>query len=113
MSLMAGSGLLDWTAGSTSPDIIPCPCICRNGLWAFAYALLITGIWSGSESWLKYFWMASIPVLVFGYEILQYFGTIPGTFCIQDLALGFGGLILGIIAGIKIPKSNNHENAFE
>ncbi len=59
-----------------------------NGLWAFAYAFLITGIWWGSKSWLKYFWMASIPLLVLGYEILQYAGIIPGTFCMQDIALG-------------------------
>jgi hypothetical protein len=84
-----------------------------NGLWAFAYALLITGIWSGSKSWLRYFWMATIPVLVLGYEILQYPGIIPGTFCLQDLALGMAGLIAGIIFGTKIIKPGNHEKAHE
>ena len=43
-----------------------------DGLWAFAYALLITVIWSGSKTWLRYLWLASIPLLVLGYEILQY-----------------------------------------
>ena len=80
-----------------------------NGLWAFAYAFLITGIWWGSGSWLKYFWMASIPLLVLGYEILQYAGSIPGTFCMQDIALGIVGLTAGIIAGIKTTKLQNHE----
>jgi hypothetical protein len=84
-----------------------------NGLWSFAYALLITVIWSGSKSWLRYPWMASIPILVLGYEVLQYTGIIPGTFCIQDLAFGVAGLILGNIVGNKIIKSNNHEKAFE
>ena len=84
-----------------------------NGLWAFAYALIITKIWSGSKSWLKYFWMASIPVLVVGFELLQYSGIIRGTFCIQDIALGIGGLILGVIVGYKIFKSNNHEKTTE
>jgi hypothetical protein len=84
-----------------------------NGLWAFAYAFLITGIWWGTKSWLKYFWMASIPLLVLGYEILQYAGIIPGTFCMQDIALGIVGLTTGILAGIFTTKPQNHENVFE
>jgi hypothetical protein len=80
-----------------------------NGLWAFAYALLITGIWAGSRSWLRTFWMASIPLLVLGYEILQYTGAIPGVFCLQDLALGMAGLIAGIIVGIKTIKIHSYE----
>jgi len=51
-----------------------------NGLWAFSYAMLIAGIWSGRKSWLRTFWMASILVLVLGVFIL--------------LALGSGILIL-------------------
>lgn len=82
-----------------------------NGLWAFSYALLITVIWKGSNSWLKYFWIASIPILVLGFEILQLAGFIPGTFCIQDIALGIAGLTIGIIVGMKIIKSNYHEKA--
>lgn len=85
-----------------------------NGLWAFAYALLITSIWSGSKSWLKYFWLASIPLLVLGFEILQHPGIIPGTFCIQDMALGMIGLVLGIFFGTMKTKNNNYyEKAFE
>jgi hypothetical protein len=59
---------------------------------------------------LRYFWFASIPLLVLGYEFLQYAGVIPGTFCIQDIALGIAGIIIGIIVGIKIIKPNYHEN---
>lgn len=85
-----------------------------NMLWAFAYALLITNIWTGSNSWLKYFWMASIPLLVLGFEILQYTGIIPGTFCIQDIVFGVSGLVLGIFIGTLKTKHNNyHEKAFE
>lgn len=85
-----------------------------NALWAFAYALLITGIWSDSRSWPKYLWMASIPLLVVGFEILQYPGLIPGTFCIQDIALGLLGLVLGIFVGTMKTKNNNyHEKAFD
>lgn len=84
-----------------------------NGLWAFAYALLITVIWSGSKSWLRYFWMASIPVLVLGYEFLQYARIIPGTFCVQDIIVGLAGLIIGILVGLKTIKPQNHEKASE
>ena len=85
-----------------------------NALWAFAYALLITGIWSDSRSWLRYFWIGSIPFLVLGFELLQFPGIIPGTFCIQDIALGLLGLVLGIFVGtIKTKNNNYHEKAFE
>ena len=83
-----------------------------NGLWAFAYALIITRIWLGSKSWLKYFWMASIPVLVIGFEVLQLAGIISGTFSMQDIAFGLVGLVLGSIVGNKLFKSNNHEKSF-
>ena len=81
-----------------------------NGLWAFAYAILITSIWSKSDSWLKYFWMGSIPILVLGFETFQYAGILPGTFCLQDIAFGCIGLISGILLGIRITKPNNYEN---
>ena len=83
-----------------------------NGLWAFAYALLISSIWSGSKSGLKYFWLASVPVLVLGFEVLQYPGIIPGTFSLPDVLLGAGGLALGISIGFLKTKNNNyHEKA--
>lgn len=84
-----------------------------DGLWAFAYALLITTIWSGSKTWLSYLWLSSIPFLVLGYEILQLPGIVPGTFCIQDIALGIAGLTVGIMIGTKIIKRNYHENIIE
>jgi glycopeptide antibiotics resistance protein len=84
-----------------------------NGLWAFSYALLITTIWSDSHAWIKYLWLASIPVLVIGFEVLQYTGTIHGTFCIQDMALGILGIILGYLVGIKLKTQKNHEKASE
>jgi hypothetical protein len=80
-----------------------------NGLWAFAYAYVITSIWSGSRYWIRFLWMASIPVLVLGYEVFQYVGILPGTFCFQDLILGSLGLLTGIMAGLLIDKANNHE----
>jgi hypothetical protein len=82
-----------------------------NGLWAFAYALLISGIWAESKSWLKTFWMASIPLLVLGFEILQYTRTIPGVFCLYDIALGTAGMIIGIFVGIQTINPYPYEKA--
>lgn len=84
-----------------------------NGLWAFAYALVITSIWSGSKSRLRFPWTTSIPVLVWGYELFQYAGILPGTFCFQDLALGSLGLITGMAVGLKIDKTNTNEKVPE
>lgn len=84
-----------------------------NGLWAFSYALIITRIWAGSKSGISYFWIASIPILVLGYETLQFTGTIPGTFCIQDIALGIAGISFGIITGSTSNQPKNHENKME
>jgi hypothetical protein len=80
-----------------------------NGLWAFAYSLLITGIWAGNKSWLRIFWMASIPVLVLGFELLQLTGTIPGVFCVHDMAFGLAGLIIGILTGTKTINPHHYE----
>jgi hypothetical protein len=82
-----------------------------NGLWAFAFALLITSIWAGSHSWLRIIWMASIPVIVVGFEILQGTGTIPGVFCMQDMAFGIAGLLIGILVGTKTINPNHYEKA--
>ncbi len=75
-----------------------------NGLWAFAYALIITYFWWGSSSSAKYFWLGTIPALGIGYEILQLGEVIPGVFCYQDLFLGAGGVVGGIFLGAKIKR---------
>jgi hypothetical protein len=72
-----------------------------SGLWAFAYALIIASIWSGSKSGLRFFWFATIPILVFGYELLQLTDILPGTFCLLDLAFGLAGIIIGIRIGFN------------
>ncbi len=82
-----------------------------NALWAFSYSLIITGIWFRGRSGLKYFWLASIPFLVTGFELLQLTGTIPGTFCPQDMVLGITGMISGFLAGLKLTNPNNHERS--
>jgi hypothetical protein len=84
-----------------------------NALWAFAYALLMILIWAGSHSWLKYLWYSSIPLLIFGFEFLQGFQMIPGTYCLMDLTFGFLGISSGISTGFIILKYYNHEKVFQ
>lgn len=72
-----------------------------NGFWAFSYAFLISLLWWGNNSLVKYFWLASIPVLVFGFEILQLTSHIPGTFCLEDLLFGALGIAFGFFTAIK------------
>jgi hypothetical protein len=82
-----------------------------DGLWSFAYAVLITSIWWRSKSWLKYGWMATIPVLIFGFEMLQYAGIIPGTCSTYDIVLGMIGIIVGVTVGILTTKPIHHEKS--
>ncbi len=72
-----------------------------NGLWALAYALIIVYLWRNSNSVIKYFWYATIPMLGIGWEMLQYFGLITGIFCYNDLLLSCAGVGLGTILGLK------------
>jgi hypothetical protein len=57
--------------------------------------------------------MVSLPVLVLGYEVLQYAMIIPGTFSFPDIVFGIAGLSIGIILGFNITKPENHEKAIE
>lgn len=83
-----------------------------EGLWSFGYTMLITGIWHGSSSRFRFFWMATVFLITPGIEYFQLFHLIPGTFCIQDMALGMAGTILGIITGKIITKHQKYETAF-
>jgi len=67
-----------------------------NGLWAFAYTLIILKIWSGSKSRIRFFWFATIPVWVVGYELLQLFTFLPGTFCWIDTLFSLTGITVGM-----------------
>lgn len=72
-----------------------------QGLWAFAYALIITALWGTSIPRLRrgFFWLGSIPLVASGFEFLQYCGAIIGTACPQDLIFSVVGALLGGIAG--------------
>ncbi len=95
-SLSINSFLPDWMVYS-----LP------NGLWAFAYTLIILRIWKGSHSFIKYFWFLSIPILVFGFEVLQLTGGQRGTFCWSDLAWGALGITLGLLTIYEIKYDLN------
>jgi len=83
-----------------------------SGLWAFSYSILITGIWWKSQSWLKYIWVASIFLLVIGWEILQLTNLVSGTFSFGDILAGLAGAGFGLFIGIKIINTKNHEKEF-
>ena len=78
-------------------------------LWAFAYTLIITRLWIDKPHWIKYIWLSSIPVLILGFEILQYPGLLPGTFCLNDLLASILGIAMGIFISLPL-KEQNHEN---
>ena len=80
-----------------------------GALWAFGYALIITGIWINHSHYIKYLWFSTIPLLTLGFEILQYPGIIPGTFSFPDLIAGLAGSAAGIFFGI-LSKHIRHEN---
>ena len=80
-----------------------------NGLWAFAYSILILSVWKNNNSRIKYFWYSTIPVLIFGVEIFQFSGILPGTFCLVDIAFSIAGISAGYVFACVILKSNNHE----
>lgn len=82
-----------------------------NGLWAIAYAMIISYIWIGHSSWFKWVWLSTIPLLVFGFEMLQYLKILPGTFCLQDLLSASIGMILGVLIGIRMQKNKKNEKA--
>jgi len=84
-SLSINSFLPDWMVYS-----LP------NGLWALAYTIIVLRIWKGSNSIVKYFWILSIPVLVFGFELLQLTGEVQGTFCWSDMLWGAIGIFFGM-----------------
>ena len=95
-SLSINSFLPDWIVYS-----LP------NGLWAFAYTIIVLRIWKGSISIVKYFWFLSIPVLVFGFEVLQLTGDLQGTFCWSDMLWGAIGITLGLLTIGRIKYNLN------
>jgi len=72
-----------------------------NGLWAFSFAFIVTLLWCNHKSPLKFLWLATIPVVGLGYEILQALEVISGTFCFVDLGLCLAGVLTGTLLALK------------
>ena len=83
-----------------------------NGLWAFSYSTFITYLWSDSTSKIKFLWMGTIPLVVFGFELLQFTGNVPGIFCWQDLIFLAAGMLVGFFLGINFIKNKYHGKKF-
>ncbi len=76
-----------------------------EGLWAFAYGILIAALWARQRSRVKYLWLITVPLLPAIYELLQYLRFIPGTGCLTDLLLGLVGGGLGIFLALYLLRS--------
>jgi hypothetical protein len=84
-----------------------------NGLWAFAYTSTVLFIWTGGKSLIKYLWFLSIPVLVFGFEVLQLTGNLQGTYSLIDLIWGAIGITIGLITAYIIAGQNSHHIIYD
>lgn len=68
-----------------------------QGLWSFAFAVMISSIWSNSRWVVAGVWYAFALLLPIGWEISQYFRVLTCTFWWIDLFIGLTGALLGII----------------
>lgn len=75
-----------------------------NGLWAFSYSFIITDYWWKQANFLKYFWLLSVPAVGLGYEVMQFAGIIPGTFCYHDLLFCTAGITTGFLSAINLER---------
>ncbi len=80
-----------------------------DGLWAFAYALLILQFWMDKKTLLSYIWISSIPLLIFGFEIFQTLNIARGTFCWKDMGFQFIGILFAYILMLTYQKNQNEK----
>ena len=73
-----------------------------QGLWAFSYTLIMVGIWGRKRNLLAIFWLATIPLLVFGFEVLQLAGVISGTYCPEDMLFNTAGILFGVLVSLRV-----------
>lgn len=74
------------------------------GLWAFAYSFIIFRIWNRNQSILRIFWISTIPVLIFGFELLQLTNFLRGTYSFPDLVISALGILAGYFLALKFNK---------
>lgn len=80
-----------------------------DGLWAFAYALLILQFWMGKKTRISYIWISTIPLLIFGFEISQTINSVHGTFCWTDMGFQFIGILFAYILLLTHKTSRDEE----
>ncbi|MEF3695532.1 hypothetical protein [Desulfolutivibrio sp.] len=75
-----------------------------NAFWSFSYTLIMMDIWWQDTSRARHFWLATTPVVVFGWELLQYRRLAPGTGCPEDLIFSFLGLSAGFLMIVYLKR---------
>jgi len=68
-----------------------------SGLWSWAYSLIICYLWLYEDKSYKYIWLFSILLMTLGWEFMQYFNYISGTFCYYDLSFSIVGILMGML----------------
>lgn len=67
-----------------------------DGLWSFAYAVILSRLWWNRTGLAARLWLMTIPVVGIGFELSQALGWIPGTFTWPDLLFCTLGMLLGL-----------------
>ncbi len=68
-----------------------------DGLWAYSLTVTMLLIWKDGPLYLRIPGIALGPFVAIGYEVGQYFGWTPGTFCYTDLSLSGLAVFLAFI----------------
>ena len=72
-------------------------------LWVLAYLFFIEAVWAHSQSWARFLWFWSVPLIAIGAELSQITHIIPGSFDWGDLAT----IILAIVLGFSTTSIHN------
>lgn len=72
-------------------------------LWVLAYLFFIEAVWAHSQSWARFLWFWSVPLIAIGAELSQIKHIIPGSFDWGDLAT----IILAIVLGFSTTSIHN------
>jgi hypothetical protein len=82
-----------------------------DGLWSFAYAVILSQLWWNRAGLVARLWLMTIPVAGIGFEPAQALGWIPGTFGWPDLVFCTLGMLLGLSLRPRAPSpTGGHES---
>jgi hypothetical protein len=77
-----------------------------DGLWSFAYAVIMSQLWRGRSGLISRLWLSTIPMVGIGFELSQLLAVIPGTFTWLDLFFSSVGMVLGLKMRLQAPLRN-------